>query len=298
MGIGNFVEEFMKNTIALVYDFDGTLSPKSMQEYTILPSLGVDNAGPFWAEIDRESREVNAEKNLVWMRKIIKLAEDRRRRITREDFKRCGRDIEYFKGVKEFFKAINAYVRQTSRGQMKVRHYIVSAGLKEILEGVSIRKEFYNIFGSEYFYDKATGKPNFPKVVITDTIKTQYLFRINKGIEHLGDSINGHMDEGTRPIPFGNIIYVGDGLTDVPAMTLTKKSGGHAVAVFTPGDKKGKKTCKELLQANRVDFAVEADYRRNRELFQYVTSILDLVIKQHEFGQKSEQNRKSLKSGR
>ncbi len=284
----------MKNTIALVYDFDGTLSSKSMQEYTVLPNLGVEDMDRFWESINEEGKKHNAEMSLVWMRRIIELARQGEKRITREYFKKCGRDIEYFPGVVQFFKAINQHVSKASRGKMKVRHYIVSAGLKEILDGISIRKEFHNIFGSEYFYDEH-GLPHFPKVVITDTIKTQYLFRINKGKELLSDSINEHMDEDDRPIPFENIIYVGDGLTDVPAMTLTRKSGGHSIAVYRPGDKRGLQTCKRLLAAPRVDFAAPADYRKNSELFQYVTSVLDLIVKKYDFGCKSEQNRKNLK---
>jgi 2-hydroxy-3-keto-5-methylthiopentenyl-1-phosphate phosphatase len=285
----------MKNTIALVYDFDGTLSPKSMQEYTVLPNLGVEDADRFWEAVDKECKKHNAEPSLVWMREIIKLAEQGEKRITKEYFKKCGRDIEYFPGVKDFFKAINLYVKKASRGKMKVRHYIVSAGLKEILDGISIRKEFHNIFGSAYFYDK-NGLPDFPKVVITDTIKTQYLFRINKGKELLSDSINEHTDEKDRPIPFENMIYIGDGLTDVPAMTLTRKSGGHSIAVYRPEDKRGLQTCKRLLAAPRVDFVAPADYRKNSELFQYVTSVLDLIVKKYEFGRNSEQNRKILKT--
>ncbi len=283
----------MKNTIALVYDFDGTLSEKSMQEYTVLPNLGVKDMELFWSSIDKEGKKHNAEMSLVWMRKIIELARQGEKRITRAYFKKCGRDIEYFPGVTEFFKTINLYVKNVSRGKMNVRHYIVSAGLKEILDGISIRKEFHNIFGSEYFYDEK-GLPHFPKVVITDTIKTQYLFRINKGKELLSESINEHTDENDRPIPFENIIYVGDGLTDVPAMTLTRKSGGHSIAVYRNGSKLGLSTCKSLLTASRVDFAAPADYRKNSELFQYVTSVLDLIVKKYEFGCKREQNRANL----
>ncbi|MBF0595389.1 MAG: haloacid dehalogenase-like hydrolase, partial [Candidatus Omnitrophica bacterium] len=255
----------MRNIIGLVYDFDGTLSPKSMQEYTILPNLGVKDTGAFWDKVSKEVKETGAENTLVWMRRIKELAEDERKPITRAYFKKCGQDIRYFSGVEQFFKTINTYVKKASGGKMRVRHYIVSAGLKEILDGISIRKEFHNIFGSEYYYDYS-GRPNFPKVVITDTIKTQYLFRINKGKENIADSINEHMPEMDRPIPFENIIYVGDGLTDVPAMTLTKKSGGHSIAVYRPRHQKGLATCKRLLTANRVDFIAHADYRKTSEL--------------------------------
>jgi len=284
-----------KNIIALIYDFDKTLSPRAMQNYTVLPNLGVEKTNLFWNEVDKESHKENAESNLVWMRKIKELAEGGQKVITKEYFKKCGRNIEYFPGVKGFFSQINRYVKQASKNRMSVRHYIISAGLKEILEGISIRREFFNIYGSEYHYDYS-GRPIWPKVLITDTIKTQYLFRINKGKENINESINEHMPEGIRPIPFENMIYIGDGLSDVPAMTLTKKNGGHSIAVYRPYSQKGLNVCKNLLKANRVDFIAHADYTKNKDLFGYVTATLDLIIKKYNFQMKSEVNSRVLKS--
>jgi len=282
-----------KNIIALIYDFDKTLSPRSMQNYTALPNLGVEKTGVFWSEVEKESRQENAESNLVWMRKLKDLAEDGQKLITKEYFKQCGHNIEYFPGVKGFFAQINRYVKKASRNRMTVRHYIISAGLKEILEGVSIRKEFYNIFGSEYHYDYS-GRPIWPKVLVTDTIKTQYLFRINKGMENINESINEHMPEENRPIPFENMIYIGDGLSDVPAMTLTKKNGGRSIAVYRPYSQKGLKVCKNLLKANRVDFIAHADYTKGKELYEYVIATLDLFMKRYDFQMKSVVNRRLL----
>ena len=281
----------MKNIIALVFDFDGTLSPKSMQEYTVLPNLGVKEVDAFWDQVSEEARKTGAENTLVWMRRIKEMAQDERQAITREYFKKCGRDIRYFPGVERFFGEINRYVKTATRGRMKVRHYIVSAGLKEILDGISIRGEFFNMFGSAYHYDEY-GRPDFPKIVITDTAKTSFMFRICKGRESPGDSINEHMPEADRPIPFKNIIYIGDGLTDVPAMTLTKKSGGHSIAVYKPNRPKGKATCARLLDVGRVDFIAPADYRKGSELFKYVTNLLDLIVKGHGFEPGIQENRR------
>ncbi len=139
-----------------------------------------------------------------------------------------------------------------------MRHYLVSSGLTEIIEGTSIYPRFHNVFASEYWFE-AYETP-FPKRVITDTGKTQYLFRINKGIEDLGVGINEHMAEDARPIPFANMIYFGDGDTDVPSMAVMRKNGGHAIAVHTPGKSKAK--CVDLFRAGRVDFFAPADYRR------------------------------------
>jgi haloacid dehalogenase-like hydrolase len=135
-----------------------------------------------------------------------------------------------------------------------VRHYLVSSGLTEIIEGTSIYKKFHNVFASEYWFE-AYDLP-YPKRVITDTGKTQYLFRINKGIEDLGQSINHHMPEDQRPIPFPNMVYFGDGETDVPSMALMRKSGGHAIA----------------------DFFAAADYRRGSELFMRTCLLIDRML--------------------
>jgi hypothetical protein len=194
-----------------------------------------------------------------------------------------ARKIKYFAGAKEFFGLINGYVRQKSKGRMVVRHYIVSSGLKEILNGVTIKSNFHNIFGSEYHYNRLTGIPDFPKVVIGDTVKTQYIFRINKGKERLWENINSYMPENMRPIPFKNIIYVGDGLSDIPAMNVTRKNGGYAIAVYKPVSAKGKKKCAQLMKAGRVEFIAPADYRQGRKLDRIVKLILDTIIQRYEF---------------
>jgi 2-hydroxy-3-keto-5-methylthiopentenyl-1-phosphate phosphatase len=286
------MNKIKQNIIALVYDFDGTLTPKTMQEYTLLPNLGVKNSRKFWDEISRDCFDLQAENTLVWMKKIIDMAKDNETPISSEYFKNIGKDIPYFNGIPEYFKKINKYVADKVKGKMEIRHYVISSGLKEILDGVSISKEFHNIFGSEYTYDEY-GRPTFPKVIITDTVKTQYLFRINKGREKIGESINEHMPEQERPIPFKNMVYVGDGLSDVPAMNVTTKNGGHAIAIYKPRDKRGLNTCKNLVKAGRVDFMAPADYREGSDLFNSIKVILDTIIQQYNHDQFVEkQNRK------
>jgi phosphoserine phosphatase len=267
---------FFQNTIALVYDFDGTLSPQPMQEYTVLPKIGIEPA-QFWAMVNDEARETESDPMLVYMRHIIEALERVKVDVKREDFAAMARSIEYFPGVATWFARMNAYVKKRSRGQVKLQHYLISAGQKEILEGVSIRKHFKRIYASEYHFNHH-GVATFPKFLVTDTQKTQFLFRINKGIEAVTESINEHMPEDQRPIPFQNIIYVGDGMTDVPSMALTKKSGGHAVAVYNPRGEKGRATCVKLLDAGRVDFVSEADYRADSKLSKRVQLLLDAIV--------------------
>ena len=174
---------------------------------------------------------------------------------------------------------------------VRVFHYIVSAGHLEILEGISIKKYIKKIFASEYFYDK-NGYAVFPKIVLTDTTKTQYLFRINKGKEKISESINAHMSESKRPIPFHNIIYIGDGMTDVPSMALIKKEGGHSIAVYEKSQKRQLRTCRELLNANRVDFIAQANYGKGSELFKRTCLLLDYIVAKIEYNFELEKCRK------
>jgi hypothetical protein len=264
---------FDKKTIALVYDFDGTLCPRPMQEYAFLPKIGAQPAD-FWEESNRIAREQGADPMITYMHLLYKKAKARGIRIDRDDLVAQGRQVEYYPGVVEWFDAIGAYLRLKDETQsVTLRHYLVSSGLTEIIEGTSIRDKFYNVFASEYWFE-AYDVP-YPKRVITDTGKTQYLFRINKGIENLGESINHHMPEADRPIPFANMIYFGDGETDVPSMAVVRKNGGHAIAVHS-SDHEAK--CIDLFKAGRCDFYAAADYRRGSDLFKRTCLLLDRML--------------------
>ena len=263
----------LKNTIALIYDFDGTLSPKPMQEYTFLPQIGEDPAA-FWAEVNAFAKKHEADNLITYMHLMYKKAKAKGIRIDRNELVAQGRSVELFEGVPAWFAAISDYVKVRAETACEIKHYLVSSGLKEIIEGTPIYPEFANVFASEYFFE-AYDVP-FPKRVITDTGKTQYLFRINKGVEDLGRSINSHMPETERPIPFSQMVYFGDGDTDVPSMAVMRKNGGYAVAVHPPGG--GEAKCADLYRAGRVDFFAPADYRRSSKLFQRTCLILDRIL--------------------
>jgi hypothetical protein len=266
--------KFDKKTIALVYDFDGTLSPKPMQEYAFLPKIGADPAA-FWAESNALARQTQADPLITYMHLLYKKAKEKGVRIDRRDLVQQGRLVELFQGVEGWFETIGDYVKSHAQSHgVVLRHYLISSGLVEIIEGTSIRKRFHNVFASEYWFE-AYDLP-YPKRVITDTGKTQYLFRINKGVEDLGESINQHMPEAARPIPFANMIYFGDGDTDVPSMAVMRKNGGHAVAVHPPGKAKAK--CVELFKAGRCDFFAPADYRAGSDLFKRTCLLLDRIL--------------------
>lgn len=267
---------FFQSTIAIVYDFDGTLSPQPMQEYTVLPKIGVEPR-EFWARVNRDARETESDMMLVYMRHILEELEKGSIDVKRDDFAAMASRIKYFPGVTTWFTRVNRYVHRKSKGQVKIQHYLISAGQKEILDGAAIRRHFKRIYASEYHFNHH-GVATFPKLLVTDTMKTQFLFRINKGREGINESINEHMPEGERPIPFQNMIYVGDGMTDVPSMALTKKSGGHTVAVYDRRKATSRPTCVKLLQAGRADFIAEADYRAGSKLSRRVELLLDAII--------------------
>jgi hypothetical protein len=266
--------KFDKKTIALVYDFDGTLSPRPMQEYAFLPKIETDPA-TFWAESNRLAKAHAADPLITYMHLLYKKAKAKDIRIDRRDLVAQGRHVELYPGVEAWFDLVAGYVKSHAQSHgVSLRHYLISSGLIEIIEGTAIYKRFHNVFASEYWFE-AYDLP-YPKRVITDTGKTQYLFRINKGVEDLGDSINQHMPEDARPIPFANMIYFGDGDTDVPSMAVMRKNGGHTIAVYPPGKSKGK--CVELFKAGRCDFFAAADYRSGSDLFRRTCLLLDRML--------------------
>ena len=265
---------YTKKTIALIYDFDGTLCPRPMQEYAFLPKIGEDPEA-FWAESNRIAREQGADPLITYMHLLYKKAKAKNVRIDRSDLVAQGASVEFYPGVAEWFDAISSYLRKVTEGEgVTLRHYLISSGLTEIVEGTPIYRKFHNVFASEYWFD-AYELP-FPKRVITDTGKTQYLFRINKGIENLGESINHHMPESERPIPFSNMIYFGDGDTDVPSMAVVRKNGGRAIAVH--GDEAGRGRCVDLQRAGRCDFYANADYRTSSPLFKRTCLLIDRMV--------------------
>ncbi len=279
-------KKFQHNTIAVVYDFDGTLTPQPMQEYTILPELGIKDGKKFWKRVNEESLQTNGEEIATYMRLMLEESKVKHYPVTSQKLNQLAKNIKFFPGVKSYFKRINDYAKNYLDKKIEIRHYVISAGLKEIIDGTSIAEHFYKIFASEYHYDEY-GAATFPKVIVNDTLKTQFIFRINKGKEKLNESINLHMSMPLRPIPFQNILYIGDGLTDVPCMTVIRKNGGNAIAVYKSHNSQGKKICKELLKAQRVDFIAKADYSSGTELDNLIKLLLQNIACGIRYGRES-----------
>lgn len=264
-----------KNIVAIIYDFDNTLSTKDMQEFTFIPSLGME-AEEFWNMCDKISHRYHMDHILAYMYLMAKLSKQSGKKLTSEALREMGKGVQFFDGVKQWFSRINEYGRSLG---LEVRHYIISCGLKPMIEGCDIAKEFYNVFACEYVYDE-NGEPVWPAVAINYTSKTQFLYRINKGVEDTGENkkLNMYMPHSKRVVPFGNMIYVGDGLTDVPSMKLTRQRGGYAIGVFrTPSD------ASYLVDEERVDFYVKGDYTEGSEMDKVMKAILNKIRAQNEF---------------
>ena len=254
--------------IAFLYDFDKTLCTTDMQNYAFIPSLGMTPA-EFWAEANGFGRRNRIDGILAYMYIMLREAERKKLPFTREDLVEKGRQIELFPGVESWFSRINAFGEAQG---VRVEHYVISSGLREIIEGSSISHEFKEIYASEFYYDE-TGRPVWPKLAVNFTAKTQFVYRINKGVLDVSDdkTLNDSMPDDSKRVPFPNMIYIGDGLSDVPCMKMMRAYGGQAIAVYQDANRTG---VEELLAKKRVDFIFPADYREGRPLEETARNII------------------------
>ena len=251
--------------IAIMYDFDKTLCTKDMQEYTFIPNLGM-TASEFWSGANKLREVDKMDQVLTYMYLMMQKSLELGRPLTSSYLNQMGANIELFPGVSEWFKRIDAYGDALG---VKIEHYIISSGVKEIIDGSSIGKCFKKVYASEFYYDE-NGHAVWPKRAINYTNKTQFLIRISKGILDEADDIgvNQKMEKKDRRIDFANMIYIGDGLTDVPCMKITKDHGGVSIAVYTD---KSKNTAERLYNENRINYLARANYSED--------SKLDLIVK-------------------
>lgn len=269
-------------TIALIYDFDGTLSPDNMQEYGFIEAIG-KGKDEFWTKTNTMSNEHDASRILCYMYLMIKTAEGNDISLKRESFQRFGEQIALFDGVKEWFGMMNAYAKSIG---IELKHYINSSGLKEMIEGTVIYKEFENVYACSFLYN-VDGIAYWPAVAVDYTTKTQFLFKINKGIEAVSDDkkINQFIPEEERPVPFKQMIYFGDGATDIPCMKMVKEHGGHSIAVYAPGNETKRRNALQLITDNRVNFVCPADYTEEGEICRVVKRILDKIKADMDFSE-------------
>lgn len=277
--------------VALIYDFDETLSITYMQDYILIPSLGM-KPKTFWEKANKWSADNCADQITGTMYYIQHTAKEKGIALTREFFANAAQSIEYFEGVEDWFERINDYGTELG---LQIEHYIISSGMEEIIAGSSIRKHFKDVFGCSYAYGE-DGTPIWPARVVNYSTKTQYLSKINKGLGKTEDrAVNEFMPDEERPIPFRRMIYFGDGMTDIPSMKLTKERGGTAIAVYQPKSKH-KKNAIKLLSDNRVNFALPADYRTGTQIDTVVKTVLDKIAKERDLEclQAKEEKKKSF----
>lgn len=260
--------------LAIIYDFDGTLAPGNLQENSFIPSIGMSPAD-FWAEVRDLARQEQADPILVYMHLMLDKAHSAKKPVHREDFEDRGKSIAFFQGVEGWFDRISTYGKKMA---VKVDHYIVSSGNAEIIEGTTIAKEFEAIYASRFMYNE-NGVAAWPAQAINFTTKTQFLFRINKGADDLSNDseINRYVEMNERPIPFENMIYIGDGDTDVPCFRLVKDLGGLSVAAYPRNKKGARDKAAKFLDDGRVHTVALADYSDGKGLDKIVKAQIDYI---------------------
>ncbi len=273
-----------QNTIALIFDYDQTLSPRYMQDDVLFPEFGID-PGSFWGKCNELVKTQQWDGELAYLKCLLDyLSMDN---VSNQRLEELGADLQFFPGVEEMLDEIPklCLTPQHEAAGITIEYYIISSGLKALLDGSKLKPLVKQIFGCEFGEDES-GKISFPKRAISHTTKTQFLFRISKGMISYDEDVNDHMPHEIRPIPFENMLYVGDGPTDVPCFTVMKKFNGHALAVYNPEDQSRKSfdKCYTLADTNRVKHIAPADYRAGSHLRlileKLVSSMAERILKQ------------------
>ena len=283
-----------KPVIALCYDFDKTLSPDDMQAQGYIQTVqpeGSDVIGDFWKESNSRAAANNMDKNLAYMYTMKKKA---RGQIvfTKEKLADYGSKVALFQGVKDWFKRIRDYGAERD---IIIEHYIISSGLKEMIEGTSIAKEFKELYATSFYFDE-DGVAVWPAQVVNYTNKTQFLFRISKGVLDVNDdAVNDSFAPDEIRVPFRNMVYLGDSDTDIPCMKLVNSQGGYSIGVFNPDEKdemKAKNKVYKMMRDNRISYFAPADYSEGSELDELVKLIIDKTVYNEKLYEKKYINQK------
>ena len=256
-----------KPIIAIIYDFDKTLCDQDMQNYSFIPNLDMKPID-FWNEIEEFSKQENMEGILTYLYYMVKKSKEKGKPITKDYLKSLGKDVRLYQGVKDWFERINEYGK--SHGAI-IEHYVISSGIKDIINSTEIAKHFRQVYACDFSYDE-NGEAVWPKIAINFTGKTQYIHKISKGILNETDSVEVNKKYKTRRVPFRNMIYIGDGLTDIPCMLMVKEQGGKSIGIY---GSKNKEKVEQFLIEDRVNFVCPANYKENS----YLDKTVKLIIK-------------------
>ncbi|MGN0961290.1 MAG: haloacid dehalogenase-like hydrolase [Christensenellales bacterium] len=270
----------MQKRIALLYDFDYTLTDGFMQSFGLMQDLGYNDIREYFDDNDNIVGGEDMDMCLSMMAGIVCTAKNKDKKVTKEYLKNFGKDIVYYPGVEEWFNKINAIGK--SKGY-EIEHYVISSGLKEIVEGCSIAKYLKRIYANFFAYD-SQGYAYWPSQVVNYSSKVQYIFRVRKNVlDDLGDvsKVNEKMSDNDV-LPFKNIIYLGDSQTDIPSFKVVKNSGGMSICVYSPFNPKSKGVAQKCFIEGRVNYFVPADYREGSDLFELVKNYIETVIEQQE----------------
>ena len=260
-----------KPIIALLYDFDKTLCTTDMEDYAFIPALGYTPA-EFWHKANTFGRENRMDGLLAYMYTMIVECRAQGKDLKRDFLVACGRSMELFPGVREWFQRINAFGEQQG---VTIEHYVLSSGLKEIIEGSGIAHEFKQIYACEFYYDEA-GAACWPKLDVNFTNKTQFVYRINKGVLDVSNDrdLNASMPDDSKRVPFTNMIYIGDSDTDIPCMKLVNSYGGHSIGVYN-AETRDKSKVYKMMREGRIRYFAPADYSEGTQLDELVKAIID-----------------------
>ena len=275
-----------KPIIALMYDFDRTLALQDMQNFSFIPKLGY-TPQEFWDKTEDFCKKYDMDKILGYMYMMIHCSKEKGITLNRKFLNECGKNIKFFDGVTTWFNRINEYAN--SKGLI-CEHYLITSGNKEIVEGCPIFDDFKQVFGCEYLYNES-GEAFWPRTIVNYTQKTQYIFRISKGVINTNDDREINEKTPNRRIIYQNMIYMGDGLTDVPCMILVKENGGTSIAVYPKGSQE---KVAHLFEDGRVNYICKADYSSNSELEKVVKLIIDGISIRETLEMKREKTEKLL----
>lgn len=255
--------------LAICYDFDKTLSPDDMQAQGYIQSIDYE-VSEFWKESNELAKNNDMDQNLAYM---YMMASNARGKVlfTKDTLYEKGSNVKLFPGVKTWFDRINEYGKNKG---VCVEHYIISSGLKEMIEGTEVADKFKKIYASSFYFDK-DGVAVWPAQVVNYTNKTQFLFRIEKGVLDINDQgVNSYFQPNQYRVPFRNMIYIGDSDTDIPCMKLVNANGGHSIGVYNSKTKDKSKVFR-MLEENRIKYYEPADYKKGSELEKLVQMIID-----------------------